>query len=647
MYEIIPQSIPQARRAEINEKILADIESGENRIPRQTIYNCYTGVGGLHDLNPDQFANYHEYACAKREFEQGQFFTPHALCRQIVSLAASDPTETVLDMGCGMGNFFNFLPNLHNAYGFDIDPRAVKVAGYLYPEAHISVQDMQQYEPAMLFDLLLGNPPFNLKFGNDSSQFYYFRKAYSVLKPAGLLLCIVPCSFLQSEFWDKSQIRYIDNCFSFLGQTKLPQDTFEDLGVAEFATKLVVFSRESAHIESRPYREDEFITQEQLRERIARFREIKCSLKLKLRQETNRIELEEEQAFEYTMTKYLYEIKTHPHLRPKYEQAIALVSKFRSQTPPENASKTQYEEYQRSKLTYAKVLAILRRYVREQHFVPQRKVALVKTNYSYKLKAYAPHLLDDIAVREVPIYKLTINNGGLPDAGAWRTPDIEKQYRAARRVIGRKHREYLRQSIPYFQMPQDGHLTEYIIYRGLVVRKQGRQAVPVYRPATARYELAFPETLQPAQLAAGVGQDSRSIPLRQIHPVPQACTQHHRRSSGAGDRNDLGAVSDSAEKTIYPHYAAPASGKYPTGRVYRHFGFHARETEILAQTIRKEPLQQTMFNLRRIGRTDQRHLATYTQYAQSVSSLLVQNTGNGYNHTQQRSRTVQPAIVAL
>ena len=192
MYEIIPQPIPQARRAEINEKILADIESGENRIPRQTIYNCYTGVGGLHDLNPDQFANYHEYACAKREFEQGQFFTPHALCRQIVSLAASDPTETVLDMGCGMGNFFNFLPNLHNAYGFDIDPRAVKVAGYLYPEAHIAVQDMQQYEPAMLFDLLLGNPPFNLKFGNDSSQFYYFRKAYSVLKPAGLLLCIVP-----------------------------------------------------------------------------------------------------------------------------------------------------------------------------------------------------------------------------------------------------------------------------------------------------------------------------------------------------------------------------------------------------------------------------------------------------------------------
>lgn len=43
----------------------------------------------------------------------------------------------ILDMCCGMGNFFNHLPNLHNAYGFDIDGKAVAVARYLYPDAHI------------------------------------------------------------------------------------------------------------------------------------------------------------------------------------------------------------------------------------------------------------------------------------------------------------------------------------------------------------------------------------------------------------------------------------------------------------------------------------------------------------------------------
>ena len=35
------------------------------------------------------------------------------------------------------GNFFNHLPNPHNAYGFDLDGKAVSVARYLYPEAHI------------------------------------------------------------------------------------------------------------------------------------------------------------------------------------------------------------------------------------------------------------------------------------------------------------------------------------------------------------------------------------------------------------------------------------------------------------------------------------------------------------------------------
>mgnify|MGYP001658414885 CR=1 FL=1 len=74
MYQIIPQQIPQDRRAEINEKILFCIDTGKNLLPPETIYNCYTGIGGLHNLKQEDFANYHEYAQAKKEFEMGQFF---------------------------------------------------------------------------------------------------------------------------------------------------------------------------------------------------------------------------------------------------------------------------------------------------------------------------------------------------------------------------------------------------------------------------------------------------------------------------------------------------------------------------------------------------------------------------------------------
>ena len=40
MYAIIPQQIPQDRRAEINEKILFAIDSGKDLVPKESIYNC-------------------------------------------------------------------------------------------------------------------------------------------------------------------------------------------------------------------------------------------------------------------------------------------------------------------------------------------------------------------------------------------------------------------------------------------------------------------------------------------------------------------------------------------------------------------------------------------------------------------------------
>ena len=89
MYAIIPQQIPQDRRAEINEKILFAIDSGKDLVPKESIYNCYTGIGGLHNLRQADFTSYHEYAEAKKEFEMGQFFTPHDICRSITSRQAS------------------------------------------------------------------------------------------------------------------------------------------------------------------------------------------------------------------------------------------------------------------------------------------------------------------------------------------------------------------------------------------------------------------------------------------------------------------------------------------------------------------------------------------------------------------------------
>ena len=471
MYAIIPQQSPRDKRAEVNEKILFAIDSGKDLIPKESIYNCYTGIGGLHNLKQADFSSYHRYAEAKKEFEMGQFFTPHELCRSMVEVLSPTSSEMVLDMCCGMGNFFNHLPNLHNTYGFDIDGRAVTVARHLYPEAHIEKCDIQQYRPEQRFDVIIGNPPFNLKFDCKLSQEYYMDKAYDVLNPAGFLMVIVPVSFMQSEFWEKTRVANINSSFSFVGQTKLNPDAFDSMGVHNFSTKVMVFLRRSRHIEMQPYNADEFIPMEELKDRVRKTRAMKQRIRIDLMRETNRIDREELEAFEYRLSKYMYELKAHAVLNRHIEKAEALVSKFRNQKPPENATNQQIKDWERKKLTTGKVLGIIRKYITSQHSVPRKEVALVKTSYGFKLKPYAPRLLDKVTHKAASINDLILGRAELPVPETV-TERNRLQIRAAEKLIRRKQKQYEMQNLRFADMEEDVNLKEYLD-RSTFINKDG------------------------------------------------------------------------------------------------------------------------------------------------------------------------------
>ena len=461
MYAIIPQQIPQDRRAEVNEKILFAINSGKDLIPAESIYNCYTGIGGLHNLKQSDFASYNEYAEAKKEFEMGQFFTPHEVCRDMVDVLSPVSSEMILDMCCGMGNFFNHLPNPHNAYGFDIDGKAVAVARYLYPDAHIEKCDIRQYCPEHRFDTVIGNPPFNLKFDDQLSQEYYMDKACDVLKPAGILMVIVPCSFMQSGFWEKTRVKDINSKFSFIGQVKLNPNAFASTGVHNFNTKVMVFLRKSQHIEMQAYNADEFISMNELKERIREARRMKYKIRFELMRETASIDKEELKVFEYRLAKYMYELKAHAKLNRHIDKAEALVTRFRNQKPPENAPREQIKQWEKNKLTTGKVLGIIRRYITSQNVVPRKEIALVKTSYGFKLKQYAPRLLDKVSHKAAGINDLVLGRAGLP-VPEQPTEKNMRQIRAAEKLIRRKRRQYEIQNRQFADMKPDPHLAEYL-----------------------------------------------------------------------------------------------------------------------------------------------------------------------------------------
>lgn len=458
MYKINVGEAPhQAKRKEVNAKILSAIDSGKSSISAEDVYNQYTGIGGLHELKQADFSSYHDYAQAKREAEMGQFFTPHSVCRQMVEAIQPQPGEMVLDMCCGMGNFFNYLPNQHNIYGFDIDPDAVRVAKFLYPNANIQVANICAHNPEERFDIVIGNPPFNLDFDGIQSQFYYCNKAYWMLKPSGLLMMIVPVSFLQNEFWQRSKVNAINRDFSFVGQTKLADDVFKSVGVEKFETKIMVFMRESKNIEMKPYNAEEFVSIEELTSRIAQAKGITEGAKLQIQQEAKEEISAESREGEYKIKKYLYEIKTHKTLQKHYDKALALVSKFRNQRPPDGCTLEEHKAWEKRKLTYNKVLSVLKRYIKNQNVVPRKEIALVKTQYGFKLKAYAPHLLDKVAVKWVSMNDILSVGAKLPRPEKM-TAKLRRQYATAERLIERKRKEYKIQLRSFETMQRDAAL---------------------------------------------------------------------------------------------------------------------------------------------------------------------------------------------
>ena len=296
-------------------------------------------------------------------------------------------------------------------------------------------------------------------------------KAYDVLNPAGFLMVIVPMSFMQSEFWEKTRVANINSSFSFVGQTKLNPDAFDSTGVHNFSTKVMVFLRKSRHIEMQPYNADEFIPMEELKERIKEARAMKQRVRIDLMRETNRIDRGELEAFEYRLSKYMYELKAHAVLNRYIEKAEALVSKFRNQKPPENATNQQIKDWERKKLTTGKVLGIIRKYITSQHSVPRKEVALVKTSYGFKLKPYAPRLLDKVTHKAASINDLILGRAELPVPETV-TERNRLQIRAAEKLIRRKQKQYEMQNLRFADMEEDINLKEYLD-RSTFINKDG------------------------------------------------------------------------------------------------------------------------------------------------------------------------------
>lgn len=458
------------QRRMLNEKVLYLIDShscAQYDITGDDIFNAYTGIGGLHGLNREDFDNYHEYSEQKKTFESGQFFTPPKLCELVVACLHLSEYDLVADLTCGMGNFFNHAPVETNVYGCELDLNAYKVARYLYPQANLVHGDIRSYQPGVRFDYVVGNPPFHLRWwledGSEmASQLYYCVKAAELLKPMGILALIVPQSFLADLFMDGSMIRTMEKQFRFLGQVILPDNAFSAMGVNSMPTKLQFWQARSGGnaSESSRYTTETVCTlsahfnveraAQQIYERVLMLS------KADLERNKARILLELSHSraasknFAYESQKLLYQIKAHPVTRSRYARCCEYLHRFYTEEKPPNM---KYEEWVKRRLTEKQVLSYLRRTLRKQNRKPERDVvALVKQKGQFVYKAYstkARHRLAEEKRPSVPIYQAVLNN----EPG---------QYPGFEALLRRKCREYSNQSQAFHDMPEDPEIAAWL-----------------------------------------------------------------------------------------------------------------------------------------------------------------------------------------
>lgn len=467
-YSINPCCIPKEQRKTLNEKIIYLIEQDKAKdagIKNQDIFDAYTGNGGLHGLERKDFASYSEYSEAKKEIENGQFFTPATLCALVMESLQLSCTDLVGDLTFGMGSFINFMPSESNFYGCEIDANAYKVAHHLFPAANLKHKDIRLYEAPVRLDYVVGNPPFNLnwwvKDGTQKiSQLYYCLKAAESLKPLGILAIITPSSFLADSFSDGNAITEMEKHFSFLGQVLLPENSFMNMGVSCFPTKLQ-FWQKKTDMEGwipQPYVPEVTTALANLLhcDEVAEIIYNSFLAKAKEALEKNKSHVLLEIAkhgsgdFAYKVRKMLYQIKVHPKIRDRYSRCCEYLHKYNTQTQPADID---YQEWCKKRITEAKVLSYLRQTLKKQQFrEPQDVISLVKQDYDFVYKGYsakAQRQMTDDMKSPIPIYQAVLH----------RQPN---EFPGFERLIRRKQKEYQLQTLQFSEMKEDPHIANWL-----------------------------------------------------------------------------------------------------------------------------------------------------------------------------------------
>ncbi len=245
-----PSKMKKQSQHELNKEIEALIDEkdkkGESILGLDRVFiSQYTGSGGLIKEGASGRGVLYEY------------YTPDEVVKKMWGLAYKYGYDggSILEPSVGTGNFLKYAPKTAIVFGFETNHYSARIAQILYPNAHIHEKSFETLFFAgnihlkddfdhPLYSLVIGNPPygdFTGKYaGMGEKQWtgateydqYFILRGLDLLKKGGLLIFVVPSSFLAYNVKSAKVKEKIASKVDFMDAYRLPIRTFEttDIG---------------------------------------------------------------------------------------------------------------------------------------------------------------------------------------------------------------------------------------------------------------------------------------------------------------------------------------------------------------------------------------------------------------------------------
>ena len=191
-----------------------------------------------------------EYDSAKRTTFNAFYTSPTVITaiHEGISRLGVPDNSTVLEPGCGIGNFLNYGQRGMRFIGVEMDLISGRIAKALHPDQDIRIENFRDTRlPEDSINAVVGNVPFadlklDFKGQKLSLHDFFFAKSIDALKPGGVLALVTSHFTLDKQ--NASLREYLGSKADFVGAIRLPSDAFKREGTAVVTD--IVFLRKRA-----------------------------------------------------------------------------------------------------------------------------------------------------------------------------------------------------------------------------------------------------------------------------------------------------------------------------------------------------------------------------------------------------------------